>query len=105
MAALKAEGTTPDQRDKFMARVKDGHMQSMTKQRRGTLRGSAGDELRSVFSSLTVLTLDTSKYFQTQEGKALQFAEGTWPDNACLDFAFHCQMMSIHFPLLLLRGL
>jgi len=45
MAALKAEGTTPDKREEFMASVMDGHMRSMIEPKKARIR-SAGDELR-----------------------------------------------------------
>jgi hypothetical protein len=43
---LKAEGTTPEVSEVFMARVIEGETQSMIVQRRDTGMGSAGDELR-----------------------------------------------------------
>ncbi len=43
---MKAEGTTPEVSEEFMARVIEGQTQSMIVQRRDTGMGSAGDELR-----------------------------------------------------------
>jgi len=45
-AAWKAEGTTPEVREEFMAWVIDGQTLSMIVQRKDTEMGSAGDELR-----------------------------------------------------------
>ncbi len=60
IAALKAEGTTPEVREEFMALLIEGQTQSMISQRTDTGMGSAGDELRLLdFTSLQILAMDT----------------------------------------------
>jgi hypothetical protein len=57
---LKAEGTTPEVREEFMALVIEGQTQSMISQRTDTGMGSAGDELRLLdLISLQMLAIDT----------------------------------------------
>jgi len=59
-SALKVEGTTPEVREEFMARVTEGQTQSMIVQRTDTGIGSAGDELRLLeFTSLQISAMDT----------------------------------------------
>jgi len=60
IAALKADGTTPEVREEFMAWVIKGQTQSMIVQTKDTGMGSAGDELRLLdFTSLQMSAMDT----------------------------------------------
>jgi hypothetical protein len=74
IAALKAEGTTPEVSEVFMARVIEGQTQSMIVQRRDTGMGSAGDELRLLArTNLQVSAMDILLKLENLGGIAPQY--------------------------------